>query len=265
MLIRHDIDPENYLADENNYPAVFPLSDTGKMKEGVATLIHKKWAVTAAHCAVDLHKADFENYPFSVKVGGQENIIIQAIAPEQVGSVKMIRDSSGKLRKVKVKVRDQSFDIALLKLKDEVKHISPISLYRHEDEVGKSILLLGWGDFGTGDKGLPKFQLVNDGKFRVATNKITETKGNYLIFQFDKPDSQDVLRLEGVNGPGDSGGPALVDTESGMQLIGISSRGRYKSILRTIVDRQGRYGWQEYYIRVSKMYSWIDRAITENS
>jgi hypothetical protein len=50
-----------------------------------------------------------------------------------------------------------------------------------------------------------------------------------------------------------------------MQLIGVSSRGRYKSIVRTIFDRQGRYGWQEYYIRVSKMYSWINQVINESS
>lgn len=265
MLIPHDIAPEKYLADETTYPAIFALSDNGKMKEGVATLIHNKWAITAAHCAVDLYKADFENYPFSVKIAGKENIIIRVIAPEQVGSVKIIRDRSGKLNKVKVKVLDQSYDIALLKLKNEVNHVSPISLYQNEDEVGKSVLLLGWGDFGTGDRGLPKFQLVNDGKFRLAQNKITGTTGNYLTFQFDNGESQDVLPLEGVNGPGDSGSPALVDTESGIQLIGISSKGRYKSIIRTIFDRQGRYGWQEYYIRVSTMYNWINQIINENS
>jgi Trypsin len=265
MLIRHDIAPENYLADEADYPAVFPISDNGKMKEGVATLIHKKWAVTAAHCAVDLYKADFRNHPFSVRIDGKENTVDWTIAPEQVGSVKMIRDRSGKLKKVKVKVQDQSYDIALLKLKNEVNHVSPIPLYQCEDEVGKSILLLGWGDFGTGDQGLPKFQLVNDGKFRLAQNKITGANGNYLIFQFDNHDSQDTTPLEGVNGPGDSGGPALVDTESGVQLIGISSRGRYKSIVRTIFDRQGKYGWQEYYVRVSTMYSWINQVINENS
>jgi V8-like Glu-specific endopeptidase len=106
MLIRHDIAPENYLTNEVDYPAVFPLSDNGKMKDGVATLIHKKWAVTAAHCAVDLHKADFNNYPFSVRIGGKENVVDWAVAPEQAGSVRTIRDHSGKLKKVKVKVRD---------------------------------------------------------------------------------------------------------------------------------------------------------------
>ena len=64
------------------------------MKEGVATLVHKKWAVTAAHCAVDLYKADFENYPFSVQIGGKGNIVDWATAPEQVGSVTAIRDLS---------------------------------------------------------------------------------------------------------------------------------------------------------------------------
>ncbi|XGV94721.1 MAG: trypsin-like serine protease [Leptolyngbya sp. BL-A-14] len=265
MLIRYDIAPENYLANEADYPAVFPVSDNGKMKEGVATLIHRKWAVTAAHCAVDLYKADFENHPFLVRIGGKENIVDWAVAPEQVGSVRVIRDFCGKLKKVKVKVRDESYDIALLRLKDEVKHVSPVPLYQNGDEVGKQILLLGWGDFGTGDRGLPKFQLVNDGQFRLAENKITGVNGNYLTFQFDNSNSQDVLPLEGVNGSGDSGSPALVNTENGMQLIGVSSRGRYRSTVRTIFDRQGRYGWQEYYIRVSKMYSWINQVINESS
>lgn len=145
MLIHHDIAPENYLANEADYPAVFPLSDNGRMKEGVATLIHKKWAVTAAHCAVDLFKADFENHPFSIQIGGRENIVDWAVAPEQAGSIRMIRDRSGKLKKAKVNVRDESYDIALLRLKDKVNHISPVPLYQKDDEVGKSILLLGWG------------------------------------------------------------------------------------------------------------------------
>jgi len=92
MLIRHDVYPEGYVANEADYPAVFPVSDNGKMKDGVATLINTKWAVTAAHCAVDLYKQDFENHPFSVEIAGQTNIIVQVVFPEQVGSVKTIRD-----------------------------------------------------------------------------------------------------------------------------------------------------------------------------
>ncbi|MBV9388583.1 MAG: trypsin-like serine protease [Chroococcidiopsidaceae cyanobacterium CP_BM_ER_R8_30] len=280
MLIRHDIPSEKYLADETAYPAVFPLFNNGKMKESVATLINGKWAVTAAHCAVDLYKKDFENHPFSVQIGGRENIIVQVIAPEQVGSAKPIRDGSGKVKKVKVIVQDLSYDIALLKLKNEVKHILPIPLYQHRDEVGKSIIVCGWGDFGTGDKGTPRFKLVNDDKFRIAMNRITKTDGNYLFFEFDNPNSKDALPLEGVNGPGDSGSPALVNTNgetqgfagggSGdfleqAQLIGVSSGGRYKNIFRNLFSRKGCYGWQEYYIRISKMKAWIDQVISENS
>jgi hypothetical protein len=113
MLIRHDIAPENYLADETDYPAIFPLFNNGKMKEGVATLINSKWAVTAAHCAVDLYKKDFENHPFLVQIGSRENIIVKAIVPEQVGSAKPIRDGAGKVKKVKVTVRDLSYSTLL--------------------------------------------------------------------------------------------------------------------------------------------------------
>jgi hypothetical protein len=38
MLIRHNIKPKNYLADETDYPAVFPLFDNGKIKDSVVTI-----------------------------------------------------------------------------------------------------------------------------------------------------------------------------------------------------------------------------------
>jgi hypothetical protein len=38
MLIRQDIEPQNYLADETDDPAVFPLFDNGKTQDSVSTI-----------------------------------------------------------------------------------------------------------------------------------------------------------------------------------------------------------------------------------
>ena len=54
------------------------------------------------------------------------------------------------------------------------------------------------------------------------------------------------LPLKRVNGPGDSGGPALVGADSGLQILGVSSGGRYENDLEHEVSRQGQYGWQEF-------------------
>lgn len=59
--------------------------------------------------------------------------------------------------------------------------------------------------------------------------------------------------LEGISGPGDSGGPALIETADGLRVAGLSvaSSGRPK----------GRYGALEFYSRVSPQVTWI-REIT---
>ncbi|MEM9137836.1 MAG: trypsin-like serine protease, partial [Cyanobacteria bacterium P01_F01_bin.42] len=153
-----------------------------------------------------------------------------------------------------------AYDIALLKLSGEVDHVSPIALYTGSNEVGKTVTLLGWGDYGTGDRGIAREQAINDGLFRQATNQIIRAEGNQLFFDFDPPESGASLPLEGVNGPGDSGGPALVESNEGYEIIGISSGGYYPKGVKHD-SQEGRYGWREYYVRVSAMMEWIQEVI----
>ena len=263
MLIRHDVDPDKYIVEEADYPAVFPVLETKRLKDCVATLIAPQWAITAAHCLTLLYENDFGTSPYTVSIAGTENVVVDAIWPEQLGALEIRKDSDGNIIGRSLDVPDFSDDVALLKLDTPVTHVDPIALYESEDEVGKIVTLLGWGDFGMGDKGIPK-RVINDKKFRQATNQITKTKKNYLFFDFDSPRSGKALPLEGVNGPGDSGGPALVSTNSGPQIIGISSGGRYRNPFKRFTP-QGQYGWQEYYVRVSQIRDWIEKVIEESN
>ena len=75
-----------------------------------------------------------------------------------------------------------------------------------------------------------------------------------LVFRFDALEDEHVTPLEGVSGPGDSGGPAIIETADGLRLAGLSvaSSGKPK----------GTYGTWEFYARVSTEVPWIRDMIT---
>lgn len=260
MVIRHDVAEHKYLVSEKDFPAVFPLFEQDGRKECVATLISNKWAVTAAHCTVllgDLSTADLNH---KVVVAGQANQITSVVIPPEYGDLKPIFNKSQQLIDIQG-IKDESFDIALLKLAKPINDVEPVTFYQQQDEVGKQIMLLGWGDFTDGKQGLLSESTKNDGKFRKATNVINGIAGNYLIFDFDSPDSNTSLPLEGVAGPGDSGGPALVRSGENWKIIGISSGGAYPDELAASKAADGQYGWREFYVRTSQMKAWIQKVI----
>lgn len=62
--------------------------------------------------------------------------------------------------------------------------------------------------------------------------------------------------LEGISGPGDSGGPAFLEIDGVIFLAGVSSW----QDNRAQGGRQGVYGVLEYYARVSSYVGWIDEV-----
>ncbi|MEL6605956.1 MAG: trypsin-like serine protease, partial [Cyanobacteria bacterium J06614_10] len=83
--------------------------------------------------------------------------------------------------------------------------------------------------------------------------RIEQVDEQWLVFKFDAP--PDCTDLEGISGPGDSGSPALLETENGWAIAGISSGNEDHGL------GEGRYNTTEYYTRVSQYLGWIDSVI----
>lgn len=77
--------------------------------------------------------------------------------------------------------------------------------------------------------------------------------GQYFTFTFSQPDDPTATDLEGIGGPGDSGGPAFIQRRGRLYVAGVSS-------LNHKGDAAGpaRYRSTELYARVAPNAAWID-------
>ncbi len=233
IVIRHDVSDESYREDPGAFAAVFGLYTRAGAPECLATLIAPRWAVTAAHCTEDrvfrgeMAKAEPRH---RVILGGKDRHLDRAFRYEP--------GADGVKR-----------DIALVHFAEPVTDVSPLPLYDDDDEVGRVVLIPGWGTPGDGLKGLGKW----DGVFRVAENRVDIARDGRLVWVFDDPRSlrRRALRREGISGPGDSGGPALIPTADGLMVAGISSA------QRTMGRAEGLYGAEEIFVRIFELRAWI--------
>lgn len=241
IIIRHDIGPAAYEVRNSEYPAVFFLERQGNRKVCAATVIHRRWALTAAHCLEEtLLGNSIENgLRYSVEVGNKIRQIDAAIVHPDY-DMNSATD----------------VDLALLRFHESSATPSPMPLQLEENELGEVITLLGWGYFGLGTTG----RQYNDGSLRLATNRITEA-GRQLRVVFDDPRDRAelALPLEGMPGLGDSGGPAFLNGGVGLILAGITVgevQGEGFS-----EETQGKYGSVAVYERVSQHLDWIASVI----
>lgn len=195
--------------------------------DGACTLIGPNWVLTAAHVAggVPLER-------LRVSFGDRE-----------VSVKRVIIHPDGKL----LPGRPPEVDLALMELDAPVEGVSPMNVYRKTDELGKTITVAGFGDLGNGTDA-PK---RSDGKRRAATNVVTDAGPKRLFFVFDEPPNG--LELEGVSGPGDSGGPAIIVVDGTPHVAGVSSA--------SMNGRPGRYGVTDVYTRVSSYAEWIAQTM----
>ena len=261
MFIRHDIDPNLYLVAPSKFPAVFavdsfqeeiqiaydqidellkpslfpavqPEPEFRTRYDGMGILIAPMWILTAAHVATELSVKN------DIEIADTTHAVKSIFLHPQFRNYSETEDMAEN-------------DIALIQLKEPVKSVSPLPLYTQKDELGKRVTFVGRGDFGNGLIGPDNV----DGELRIATNRIEKTDAQWLIFKFDAP--PECTDLEGISGPGDSGGPALIMTDKGWAIAGISSGNNDQG--QNLGE--GRYGTWEYYTRVSFQLDWIESVL----
>lgn len=232
IVTRHDKAEETFYADPANYPGIVQLSlrDITGMVEMEGTFIRKDWIITAAHGLG------------SVDANQQINLF----------------DSVYTIQAIFVHPDFEGYenDIALLQLDRPVTATEPTSLFYDTTELGNQIKIAGRGWTGTGLTGPNK----DDKQFRIATNKIDSVSLHWIKFRFDEPDNRNTTELEGISGPGDSGGPAFIEVNGQNYLVGISSN----QLNEQIGVKEGHYGVIEYYTRVSSYTQWISDVINGN-
>lgn len=151
-----------------------------------------------------------------------------------------------------------SDDIALVKLKSPVTDVKPISLYRGNDEIGRTVQLIGKGATGNGDEGVEPHS-PHRTTLRRAFNVISSADARWISYTFDSPES--AVPLEGMAGNGDSGSPILIREEQQWQLAGLVSWDSSERDLRTY--HGARYGDDGNNVRIPHYIAWIERSISD--
>ncbi|MFK7864320.1 MAG: trypsin-like serine protease [Pseudohongiellaceae bacterium] len=241
IIVRHDVRPDSYIVNVSDYPAVFFLEKQGSRRVCAATVIHPRWAISAAHCAQETSLGNtIENRRrFAVTVAGKTREIDAAIVHPQFDMTS-----------------STDVDLVLLRFAEASDTPQPYPLIKDANELGAVVRLVGWGYFGVGITG----RQFDDGKLRMAKNRVSAIRSRLRI-KFDDPRLPDEspLDLEGMPSLGDSGGPALLESERGLVLAGIAV-GEIQGPDYS-EETQGKYGSIAVYERLSLHIDWIETVI----
>ncbi len=221
MIMRHDLEGEAALADPERFAAIGKVSPDG---EGV--LVAPNWVLTAAHVATGASQKRL-----AVTFAGVRYKVVE---------VKAVDDH-----------RPGDRDLALMRLEKRVSGVEPLAISYAPLTVGTDVWLAGRGDFGDGETGV----VGNDGKFRMATNRVSALGERGIELRMDPPGDA-ATRLEGVSGPGDSGTPALIEREGKLVVVAIGSAG-----LSPKPGKYGQYGSRDLFSPMAPHRAWVEGVL----
>jgi hypothetical protein len=231
IVMRHDVPEQRFIELASRYPAAVNVRPANA-DNAEGTLIAPRWVLTAAHVASAV-------VPGDLIVAGGKSYRVERV---------FINPGFHELR-----FADMPYDIALIRLELAVTDIQPVLPFNGHEQPGSVVTFVGRGGFGTGIAGIRG----EDGSVRAATNRIDAVTDNDLQFRFDKPGEERATELEGISGPGDSGGAAFQEIDGKLYVVGVSSWQDTKPTGRV----QGVYGVIEHYVRVSPHYEWLTRTM----
>lgn len=248
IVIRDDVEDSKYRVPDSEFPALADLPG-----EGHGALIAPRWVVTAAHAVG--WQPDIKQIVLDGKPRDVARVVFHPgyRKPPQKLIDQTLATGDATLLVVALSASD---DIALIELAQPVADVSPIAVYKGDDELGKVVELVGKGATGTGASGYT-FDSPHRTQLRRAFNTVTNVDGRWLCYVFDKPSSG--LPLEGMSGNGDSGGPALIQVDGQWELAGLTSWKVLQGDARTI--RMGLYGQGSCNVRLSHYSGWIESVM----
>lgn len=230
LLIRPDRDDSEYVELASRYSSSVLLN----APDGEGVLIAPRWVLTAAHRARALQ--EMRSAP-KLEFGGRDY---------EIESLHIHPDWK----------KGGPAGIALLLLRAPVKGVEPTPIYRESDEGGKPVVIVGHGQTGKiGGQPLPAERW--DKKKRAAINTVDRLSPRTLGLLIKPP--EEASDLQGAAAPGDSGGPAFIQTAEGLFVAGIG----YATEDTNGDGIVGNVGDWEIYARVSAFASWIEAVMTE--
>ncbi|MDG1825395.1 MAG: trypsin-like serine protease [Henriciella sp.] len=236
IIIRHDAVDTDYLIGTG------PTAMVDLRYEGHGVLISSEWIVTVAHTV-------FGNYQGnSINVGGKDYEIAYVIRHPDYHKIDpsvFVGDAAPSQALLRA-----NHDIALIKLTQPVTCVKPMSLYTGKAEIGQTVSIYGKGTSGNGQTGQTAY---GRGQLRRAKNRIDRTSEQWISYTFDQ--GENALPLEGIQGGGDSGGPALLKVDGMDQLIGLSSWISYDGDMGDF--QAGVYGLSANLVRLNYYSDWI--------
>ena len=105
-------------------------------------------------------------------------------------------------------------DLAIMELDRPVQGVTPMQIFRQTPQVGTMLTLVGFGEGGTSTGG---FDASDTGK-QVGQTELEEVTAEHIAWNFDSHN-------ESNTAPGDSGGPAFIESNGQQLIAGVTSGG----------------------------------------